>query len=55
MDVSQDKALAELEADQSLFHLQELSISARVKLHIGTLELSALFNFLVTIKSYCAC
>lgn len=55
MDVSQDKALAELEADQSLIHPQELSISARVKLHTGTLELSALFKFLVTIKSYCAC
>lgn len=41
MDVSQDKALAELEADQSPIHLQELSISARVKLHTGTPETSA--------------
>lgn len=45
MDVSHDKALAELVADQSLFHLQELSISARVKLHTGTLELFALIKF----------
>lgn len=45
MDVSPDKALAELEADQSPINLLELSVSARVKLHTGTLKLSALFEF----------
>lgn len=44
MDVSQNKALAELEADQSPIHLQMFSLLAAILLHPGTVCLVLIFT-----------
>lgn len=44
MDVSQNKALAELEANQSPIHLHVFSLSAAILLHPGTICLVLIFT-----------